>query len=104
MKKILLVSFVLLSMTAMSQRNYCNGWTDGFIAGWCLDEKGSNCRYPSPVPACPEPREGESYLQYMDGYDRAVVIGVYSKMAWKEKNKKQSGNDAMELYNQYYTR
>ena len=53
-----------------SQTAYCEGWEDGYIAGYCYRKYG--CIEPIP-PVCPIPEINED--GYRDGYNRGFIKG-----------------------------
>jgi hypothetical protein len=53
-----------------SYSSYCDGWADGYVAGYCYEVYG--CVSPV-VPVCPVPRANES--GYKDGYNRGFSAG-----------------------------
>ena len=50
---------------------YCEGWDDGYEAGYCYN-RGIGCIAPIP-PICPVPKVGET--EYKHGYNRGFVKG-----------------------------
>lgn len=74
MKKIKLFSLVLLisiSFNTYSQSDFCKGWREGYIEGYCYKKVGCV----SPVaPACPVNDIGES--THKDGYLRGFKLGM----------------------------
>lgn len=59
---------------AEAQSVYCQGWADGYKAGYCY---GKFACLPPLVPLCPLPRLGES--TYMDGYNRGFLAGLNAR-------------------------
>lgn len=57
------------------QKEYSNGWTSGYKAGWCYGQ-GYGCIEPM-VPMCPMPRMGEQ--GFKDGYNRGFIAGINAR-------------------------
>ena len=74
MKKIILAvvcSIFIYSIALAWGSAFCEGWHDGYIAGYCYQKFG--CLQPL-VPLCPLPRIGEN--TYMHGYNRGFLAGL----------------------------
>lgn len=71
---ILILIFILCgSFTFISEKDYCKGWEDGYIAGW---DYAYGATYPSslvPIPPCPLP-EDPLMTDYKHGYSRAFLV------------------------------
>lgn len=77
MKKISLAaicSIVIFTSTPVLASPFCDGWTDGYKAGYCYRQSG--CIEPL-VPLCPLPHLGEN--TYQDGYNRGFLAGLNSR-------------------------
>ena len=71
MKKLLIilsVAFVCFSFGT----EYCDGWADGYSAGYCYNS-GYAC-IPRIAPLCPLPKLGKD--SYQDGYNRGFLRGM----------------------------
>ena len=64
-----LIFILLLSSHAFAD-DFCDGWHDGYIAGWCQGQ--FQCMEPM-VPMCPMPGIDEE--TYQDGYNRGFLAG-----------------------------
>lgn len=67
----IIVAVLLVLAVAAHASDYCAGWNDGFIAGYCYQKVG--CIEPI-VPICPIPKIGED--GYQDGYNRGFLAGL----------------------------
>lgn len=70
------VIFSLLILTSASiryklEKSYCDGFSDGYKAGWCYEIP--NCVTPI-VPACPAKKVNE--YTYKDGYNRGFSTAL----------------------------
>jgi hypothetical protein len=81
MKKIFFIvicsAVLFTSITAMAG-TFCDGWDEGYTAGYCY--KRTNCSEPL-VPVCSAPSEGKN--TYKDGYDLGFPAGLN---AWRLLN------------------
>ena len=78
MKTILIVvALCLVAWTTDVGTNFCDGWEDGYKAGWCY-QQGPGCYEPY-VPYCPYPNYKESSDSYEDGYNRGFVTALESR-------------------------
>jgi len=59
----------------VSAATFCDGWEEGYIAGFC--NKRTNCSEPL-TPVCPAPLPGKD--TYKDGYDLGFPAGLN---AWR---------------------
>lgn len=75
MKKLLItlsLIFLLSIATHVSAGDdFCEGWADGYIAGYCHGQP--YCVEPF-VPFCPFPKFGED--DYQGGYNRGFLVGL----------------------------
>lgn len=75
MKKLFLtLIFILLLSSHALADDFCDGWHDGYIAGYCHGDYG--CLEPL-VPLCPLRDLGED--TYQDGYNRGFLAGHRAK-------------------------
>ena len=79
MKKIIFIvifSAILFSSISAMASTFCDGWEEGYKAGYCY--KHPNCSEPL-VPVCPASLTGKD--TYKDGYDlgflQVLMPGVY---------------------------
>ena len=71
MKKLFLIlSLVFLLSTSAIADDFCDGWFDGYVAGFC--QGVFQCPEPM-VPMCPMPEIGED--SYQDGFARGFIAG-----------------------------
>ena len=63
---------------------FCDGWEEGYKAGYCY--KRADCSEPL-VPVCSAPAEGKN--TYKDGYDMGFPAGLN---AWRLLNAPPSGS------------
>jgi hypothetical protein len=78
MKKIIFVLFLsalIFISTNVSAATFCDGWEEGYKAGYC--HKRTNCSEPL-TPVCPAPSTGKD--TYKDGYDLGFPAGLN---AWR---------------------
>lgn len=61
---------MLLPLLSFGSGNFCDGWKDGFEAGYCYPK--SDCFTPL-TPTCPTQRSGE--YSYKHGYNRGFLAG-----------------------------
>lgn len=72
MKKVyLIISVIILSSFTLSN-DYCSGFNNGYIDGYCYKKVG--CLEPI-SPLCPIPRINEKYT-YEGGYNRGFILGI----------------------------
>lgn len=74
MKKICILLFVFFIFTSMAiafGSAFCEGWHDGYVAGYCYQKFAC---IPPIVPICPIPRIGE--YTYIHGYNRGFLAGL----------------------------
>ena len=74
MKRIIFALICIIFLFVASEAwasAFCEGWHDGYIAGYCY--RKVSC-IPPIVPICPIPRIGED--TYMDGYNRGFLAGL----------------------------
>jgi hypothetical protein len=77
MKRLALLVLALgLSAPVPATTGFCEGFEDGYKAGWCYQE--SYCLEPL-SPLCPLPKLGED--GYQDGYNRGFVTGIQARSA-----------------------
>lgn len=82
-REIVLVLFLALApVTAMTIANdptpataFCDGWDNGYYAGWCYDDP-YGCLAPM-APPCPYPEYDRD--SYQDGYNRGLLKGMSDK-------------------------
>lgn len=67
---ILLVLMMLFVSYTPEEKTFCDGWKEGYKAGWCFEIV--NCIDPV-VPTCPIPEINEK--TYKDGYNRGFLKG-----------------------------
>lgn len=60
------------TITTEIQSAYCDGWADGYVAGYCYNES-NGCIKPM-VPMCPMAEIGKN--TYQDGYNRGFLRGM----------------------------
>jgi hypothetical protein len=87
MKKIIfavICSVVLFTSINVMANTFCDGWEEGYKAGYCY--KHANCSEPL-VPVCPAPFSGKD--TYKDGYDLGFPAGLN---AWRLLNTLPSNN------------
>ena len=65
--------FLFVSSEALASA-FCDGWSDGYIEGYCYQKFG--CLQPL-VPLCPLPRIGEK--TYQDGYNLGFLVGLSAR-------------------------
>jgi hypothetical protein len=53
---------------------FCEGFKDGWKAGYCYQQYGCVAPYP---PYCPVREYGEKDI-YVDGYNKGFILGLYS--------------------------
>lgn len=76
MKKILTLIVVLFTTLNLFATDFCGGFKEGFIDGWCYaNSRNMYCVPPLP-PICPTVRIGESMWSYSDGYKRGYQRGL----------------------------
>lgn len=75
MKKLLIILLATVSLSFTAATNYCNGFEEGYKAGWCDDDYG--CIEPI-VPVCPVMRINDKDT-YRDGYNRGFKMGIKAK-------------------------
>lgn len=68
---ILIASILIFTATTVLASAFCNGWEDGYIAGYCY--KQHTCLRPT-VPLCPLSGIGENTYQH--GYNRGFLAGL----------------------------
>lgn len=57
----------LLLLISISFNSFCDGWVDGYVAGY---RQKNNCQYCTAIaPVCGIPQVGQSYESYQDGYN-----------------------------------
>lgn len=71
MKKIFATLLLLSALTVYAATGFCEGWSDGYKAGYCYQQYGC---IPPIVPICPIPNIGED--SYQDGYNRGFLAGL----------------------------
>ncbi len=74
LKSITLIGFISLNLTLISQTLFSKGFSDGYKIGYCYNQK-SGCLTPM-VPVAPNCQIGESYDNYLDGYNRGLLTGT----------------------------
>jgi hypothetical protein len=87
MKKIicsLIIGIVLFSSINVMASAFCDGWEEGYKAGYCY--KRDNCAEPL-VPVCSAPLQGKD--TYKDGYDLGFPAGLN---VWRLMNAPPSNN------------
>jgi hypothetical protein len=74
--KILLIFISTLLITSLiySQNNYSQGYKEGFPIGYCYNQS-IGCIAPI-TPIVPIPNIGESYNNFLDGYNRGLLDGI----------------------------
>jgi len=73
MKYLILLAIIFSTQFVYSQTNYSKGFTDGYNKGYCYG-KLNGCLV-GVVPVAPIPKIGESYENYLDGYDNGFLSG-----------------------------
>ncbi len=72
---IVTIIFLILLSTSIAFANaFCDGWENGYKAGYCYRKFA--CIEPI-VPICPIPRIGEN--SYQDGYNRGFLSGLNAR-------------------------
>lgn len=66
-----LLLFTNVTIRYQLEKNYCDGFSDGYKAGWCY--KRPNCVTPV-IPACPAKKVNE--YTYKDGYNRGFALAL----------------------------
>ncbi|MGA1976611.1 MAG: FISUMP domain-containing protein [Bacteroidales bacterium] len=101
-KTLLLLIFILLSLSTLGQSDYSRGFQNGYKAGYCYNDYG--CISPIP-PVTPIPLIGESQDNYQDGYNRGFKQGLEDKQAKKSSSsyntESQEYNSAPVLQDEY---
>jgi len=77
---------LLISMAALSQSNYYNGFDVGFKEGYCYLKVG--CIAPN-APNPPNPGVSEDINSYKDGYNRGFAIGCAVQQSAKSNQQRQ---------------
>ena len=91
MKKILLlITYLTISIAALSQNDYSRGFNNGYKKGYCYKEFA--CIEPIP-PIAPVPRYDESWDSYIDGYNRGFKMGLEDKSAKKSSGGTYQGGE-----------
>ena len=84
MKQLTLLLLLTASMAFSTNRDYCDGWDDGYKAGYCYDVEQEQpnpfCLEPIP-PLCPLPGLNES--TYEHGYNRGFLHGIEDQRIMK---------------------
>lgn len=76
MKKLILAfAFLFLFSGLAWADDFCDGWYDGYIAGYCHNQ--FQCMEPM-VPMCPMQNMGEE--SYQDGYNRGFLAGYHARL------------------------
>jgi hypothetical protein len=73
MKHLILFSLLLTAQFVYSQTKYSNGFSDGYNKGYCYG-KAVGC-LAGVIPSTPIPKIGESYENYIDGYNTGFLLG-----------------------------
>jgi len=61
----------ILLILMLFQPTYCDGWKEGYVAGWCYKD-AYGCIEPEP-PICPPPKINQE--TFKDGYNRGFLKG-----------------------------
>lgn len=73
MKKLLVVFTIMISMAfGTTQSSFCNGFADGYKAGWCY-KQGMGCV--APIKNCAVRPVGVEYT-YKGGYQTGFATGL----------------------------
>ena len=62
---------ILLLFTVVDDSDFCDGWEDGYVQGYCYQVE--NCNEPL-IPLCPLPEVNED--TFTDGYNRGFLKGL----------------------------
>lgn len=75
MKKLFIILLINVYFQSFSlEKSYCDGFSDGYKAGWCYEIP--NCVTPT-VPACPAKKVNE--YTYKDGYNRGFSTALSNR-------------------------
>lgn len=76
MKKIIILIFVACSFCLADP--FCDGWSDGFQAGYCSEDEYCMGVPRYEIPICPRPNS-KYEDSYIGGYNRAFQAGLRKK-------------------------
>lgn len=76
MKYLIAILIFIISYPLFSQTQFSIGFKEGYKSGYCHNDY--NC--PEPItPSTPSLHDGESFDNYMDGYNRGFKMGLEDK-------------------------
>ncbi len=99
LKKIFILTFLLIGMTSLAQSDYYKGFQSGYKEGYCYNEYG--CIPPIP-PISPIPQIGENSNNYQDGYNRGFKNGLEDKKNKENNQTRQNQTGQSQVYTSSY--
>jgi len=94
MKNILFTALLFIGVIGYSQTNYSQGFSDGYITGYCYGQ-GFGCIPPIP-PIAPIPLINEDYNNYQQGYNRGLLEGEKKREQKTAENNSSYNNSSQQ--------